>query len=183
MLSEKKYTKNTVITNGILSLNAQNSSCSTSNSSSASMKQQTAKSNLNTSNSINNDLNNLNLNHHSHAHHHHHQNNNNHHIKRNLNNFNSINHSNLNSSNSTTSSTSSTGSVNVKFTGCFLKDKIDEREKYLTAKYPNHQMALIKKRLKVEFWIDEQLKYLFDIDVIFKIVLVRVKVKLQVFNF
>jgi len=33
----------------------------------------------------------------------------------------------------------------------------------LTAKYPNHQMALIKKRLKVEFWIDEQLKYLYEI--------------------
>ena len=68
------------------------------------------------------------------------------------------------SCNSTSSSTSSTGSVNVKFTG-FFKDKIDEREKYLTAKYPNHQMALIKKRLKVEFWIDEQLKILFDISV------------------
>lgn len=65
------------------------------------------------------------------------------------------------SSSSTNSSTSSTGSVNVKFSG-FFKDKIDEREKYLTAKYPNHQMALIKKRLKVEFWIDEQVKNLFS---------------------
>ena len=65
---------------------------------------------------------------------------------------------------STSSSTSSTGSVNVKFTG-FFKDKVDEREKYLTAKYPNHQMALIKKRLKVEFWMDEQLKILFNISV------------------
>lgn len=51
---------------------------------------------------------------------------------------------------------------NVKFIGFFDK-QIDEREKYLTAKYPNHQMALIKKRLKVEFWIDEQLKCLFNI--------------------
>ena len=85
-------------------------------------------------------------NHHQHHHHHHRQNNNKH----------------LNSCSS--SSTSSTGSVNVKFTG-FFKDKIDEREKYLTAKYPNHQMALIKKRLKVEFWIDEQLKNLFNITV------------------
>ena len=82
-----------------------------------------------------------------HQHHHHHRQNNNKH---------------LNSCSS--SSTSSTGSVNVKFTG-FFKDKIDEREKYLTAKYPNHQMALIKKRLKVEFWIDEQLKNLFNITV------------------
>lgn len=70
------------------------------------------------------------------------------------------------SSSSTNSSTSSTGSVNVKFSG-FFKDKIDEREKYLTAKYPNHQMALIKKRLKVEFWIDEQVKNLFNINVKF----------------
>jgi hypothetical protein len=31
-------------------------------------------------------------------------------------------------------------SGNVKFSGQF-KDKIDEREKYLTAKYPNHQMV------------------------------------------
>lgn len=51
---------------------------------------------------------------------------------------------------------------NVKFSGLF-KEKIDDREKYLTAKYPNHQMALIKKRLKVEFWIDDKLKLLFQI--------------------
>jgi hypothetical protein len=53
-------------------------------------------------------------------------------------------------------------SNNVKFTG-FHTEKIDEREKYLTAKYPNHQMALIKKRLKVEFWIDDKLKLLFNV--------------------
>lgn len=51
---------------------------------------------------------------------------------------------------------------NVKFAGLF-KEKCDDREKYLTAKYPNHQMALIKKRLKVEFWIDDRLKTLFQI--------------------
>lgn len=51
---------------------------------------------------------------------------------------------------------------NVKFAGLF-KEKVDDREKYLTAKYPNHQMALIKKRLKVEFWIDDRLKSLFQI--------------------
>jgi len=59
-----------------------------------------------------------------------------------------------------TESNSSNG--NVKFSGLF-KEKIDDREKYLTAKYPNHQMALIKKRLKVEFWIDDKLKLLFQI--------------------
>jgi 16S rRNA C1402 (ribose-2'-O) methylase RsmI len=71
------------------------------------------------------------------------------------------------SANSISNSNANTNShqvANVKFSG-FFKDKIDEREKYLTAKYPNHQMALIKKRLKVEFWIDEQLKNLFDINV------------------
>lgn len=108
-------------------------------------------------------------------------NNNNNHYSNNNNNNSSINNNNskndvilgkkyssktlaCSSSSSTNSSTSSTGSVNVKFSG-FFKDKIDEREKYLTAKYPNHQMALIKKRLKVEFWIDEQLKNLFNINV------------------
>jgi hypothetical protein len=63
------------------------------------------------------------------------------------------------------SCSASVGSVrsgNVKFSD-FYKDSIDDREKYLTAKYPNHQMALIKKRLKVEFWIDEQLKYLYQV--------------------
>lgn len=73
------------------------------------------------------------------------------------------NYSNTSSSSTSSSSTSSTGSANVKFTGFFKDNKVDEREKYLTAKYPNHQMALIKKRLKVEFWIDEQLKLLFDV--------------------
>ncbi|CAF0721142.1 unnamed protein product [Brachionus calyciflorus] len=62
-----------------------------------------------------------------------------------------------------TGSTGSCNNTNVKFSGLIFKEKIDEREKYLTAKYPNHQMALIKKRLKVEFWIDEQLKYLYNI--------------------
>jgi hypothetical protein len=56
-------------------------------------------------------------------------------------------------------------SNSVKFIDFHPTEKIDEREKYLTAKYPNHQMALIKKRLKVEFWIDDRLKYLYDIDV------------------
>lgn len=73
----------------------------------------------------------------------------------------SINRTKVNSN-----STASPCNTNVKFSGLIFKEKIDDREKYLTAKYPNHQMALIKKRLKVEFWIDEQLKYLFDISVI-----------------
>ncbi|UJR09061.1 hypothetical protein I4U23_013309 [Adineta vaga] len=39
----------------------------------------------------------------------------------------------------------------------------NEREKYLTAKYPQQQMQLIRKRLKVEFWLDDQLRILYDI--------------------
>jgi len=35
--------------------------------------------------------------------------------------------------------------------------------RFLTAKYPKHQMGLIRRRLTVEDWIDEQLKMLFDI--------------------
>ena len=53
----------------------------------------------------------------------------------------------------------------MKFDDFNSTENLDEREKYLTAKYPNHQMALIKKRLKVEFWIDDRLKYLYNIDV------------------
>ncbi|CAF0806392.1 unnamed protein product [Rotaria sordida] len=41
--------------------------------------------------------------------------------------------------------------------------KFNEREKYLTAKYPQQQMQLIRKRLKVEFWLDDQLRSLYDI--------------------
>ena len=33
-----------------------------------------------------------------------------------------------------------------------------KREKYLTAKYGAHQMALIRKRLKVEMWMFDQLQ-------------------------
>jgi len=38
-----------------------------------------------------------------------------------------------------------------------------ERERYLTAKYPKHQMGLIRKRLAVEDWVDAELKRLFNI--------------------
>jgi hypothetical protein len=39
------------------------------------------------------------------------------------------------------------------------------REKYLTAKYGAHQMALIRKRLKVEMWMFDQLQELQDLEV------------------
>lgn len=38
-----------------------------------------------------------------------------------------------------------------------------DREKYLTAKYPKHTMGLIRRRLAVEDWIDEQLKRLYNV--------------------
>eukprot|EP00092_Neocalanus_flemingeri_P023953 GFUD01025984.1.p1 GENE.GFUD01025984.1~~GFUD01025984.1.p1 ORF type:complete len:181 (+),score=47.95 GFUD01025984.1:144-686(+) len=37
-----------------------------------------------------------------------------------------------------------------------------KREKYLTAKYGAHQMALIRKRLKVEMWMFDQLQELYE---------------------
>ena len=41
--------------------------------------------------------------------------------------------------------------------------------RFLTAKYPKHQMGLIRRRLIVEDWIDEQLKMLFDIVSLFSV--------------
>ena len=40
-----------------------------------------------------------------------------------------------------------------------------KREKYLTAKYGAHQMALIRKRLKVEMWMFDQLQKLYSSEV------------------
>jgi len=43
------------------------------------------------------------------------------------------------------------------------KDELSERKKkYLTAKYGQHQMSLIKKRLRVEMWMYEQLQALYE---------------------
>ena len=40
-----------------------------------------------------------------------------------------------------------------------------KKEKYLTAKYGAHQMALIRKRLKVEMWMFDQLQELCESEV------------------
>lgn len=37
----------------------------------------------------------------------------------------------------------------------------EQKKKYLTAKYGQHQMSLIRKRLKVEDWLDERLRSLY----------------------
>jgi len=49
---------------------------------------------------------------------------------------------------------------NVNFSSNGEDEK--KREKYLTAKYGAHQMALIRKRLKVEMWIFDQLQELYE---------------------
>ncbi|XP_063822868.1 protein phosphatase 1 regulatory subunit 14B [Ostrinia nubilalis] len=38
----------------------------------------------------------------------------------------------------------------------------ERREKFLTAKYGSHQMALIRKRLAVEMWLYDELQKLFE---------------------
>lgn len=44
------------------------------------------------------------------------------------------------------------------------KGELTERKKkYLTAKYGQHQMNLIKKRLRVEMWMYEQLQALYNV--------------------
>ena len=65
-----------------------------------------------------------------------------------------------------------------------IPKKLNDREKYLTAyvmlssventiflslffqrKYPAEQMQLIRKRLNIEFWLDDQLRSLYDVQV------------------
>ena len=41
-----------------------------------------------------------------------------------------------------------------------------KREKFLTAKYGAHQMGMIRKRLKVELWMFDQLQILCQEEVI-----------------
>jgi len=59
-----------------------------------------------------------------------------------------------------TSTTSSLRNKNVNFSSNGEDEK--KREKYLTAKYGAHQMALIRKRLKVEMWIFDRLQELYE---------------------
>ncbi|CAF0850428.1 unnamed protein product [Didymodactylos carnosus] len=69
----------------------------------------------------------------------------------------------------------STSTGSVRFIEIAGPQKYNDREKYLTAKYPQQQMQLIRKRLKVEFWVDDQLRYLYDIKEFVDEVLQRVK--------
>ena len=53
----------------------------------------------------------------------------------------------------------STPNKHVNFGGGTGEEK--KREKFLTAKYGAHQMALIRKRLRVEMWMYERLQELY----------------------
>jgi len=73
-------------------------------------------------------------------------------------------------SQATSSSPSTTGVTSPQHVDFHVEtDDVDVNEKpvtrtrFLTAKYPKHQMGLIRRRLNVEDWIDEQLKILFDV--------------------
>ena len=60
----------------------------------------------------------------------------------------------------------------VNFNGGGAEDE-KKREKYLTAKYGAHQMALIRKRLKVEMWIFDNLQELYETEVSVSLVDIR----------
>merc|ERR1712212_1217286 len=64
------------------------------------------------------------------------------------------------------SSTNSPGTPNrhVNFGGGGDSVEEKKREKFLTAKYGAHQMALIRKRLRVEMWMYERLQELYGAD-------------------
>ncbi|CAF1526311.1 unnamed protein product [Rotaria magnacalcarata] len=70
----------------------------------------------------------------------------------------------LSTSSSTTTKPAASLTGSVRFNDLVAaQPKFNDREKYLTAKYPQQQMQLIRKRLKVEFWLDDQLRSLYDI--------------------
>jgi len=55
-----------------------------------------------------------------------------------------------------------TPNKHVNFGGGTGEEK--KREKFLTAKYGAHQMALIRKRLRVEMWMYERLQEIYGAD-------------------
>ncbi|XP_053200316.1 protein phosphatase 1 regulatory subunit 14B-like [Panonychus citri] len=59
--------------------------------------------------------------------------------------------------------TTSKGAFHVNF-NIDQTDITDRKKNYLTAKYGQHQMNLIKKRLRVEMWMCEQLQSLYSND-------------------
>lgn len=59
------------------------------------------------------------------------------------------------------SSESNSPRGHVSFTKPNREEEKEKRQKYLTARYGQHQMMLIRKRLAVEDWIYEQLRTLY----------------------
>lgn len=57
----------------------------------------------------------------------------------------------------------------MSLTHCRWSQVKERREKFLTAKYGSHQMALIRKRLAVEMWLYDELQKLYDTPVSFTI--------------
>jgi len=68
-----------------------------------------------------------------------------------------------NTSNSNHRQTPATPNRHVNFGGGNGTEE-KKREKFLTAKYGAHQMALIRKRLRVEMWMYERLTELYGAD-------------------
>lgn len=52
--------------------------------------------------------------------------------------------------------------AHVSFNHKNKEEEKDKRQKYLTAKYGQHQMMLIRKRLAVEDWLYDKLRELYD---------------------
>ena len=46
-----------------------------------------------------------------------------------------------------------------------MEDTEKKREKFLTAKYGAHQMALIRKRLRVEMWMYDQVRVVMVVEI------------------
>ena len=58
--------------------------------------------------------------------------------------------------------TSANNRVNFKLN---REEEVEKKKKYFTAKYGQHQMLLIRKRLAVEDWVYEALRDLYDCQV------------------
>ena len=57
-----------------------------------------------------------------------------------------------------------------------MEDTEKKREKFLTAKYGAHQMALIRKRLRVEMWMYDQVRLVMVMEMVMVMVVEMVMV-------
>lgn len=67
--------------------------------------------------------------------------------------------------NSPRSSDGQTSPRNVSFGNTKREEEKEKRQKYLTARYGQHQMMLIRKRLAVEDWLYEKLRDMYNCEV------------------